>query len=118
MWIEEIQLLKLNGSLTALHSCSITAFELCLFLCLSLNSALYFVPVLIDILSDMCVKFSAYLLLGLTFVMLLLNLYNDIPQLNLGHFLLRGVDANTGDPERMRLSGTGGVTPKYTQVSS
>lgn len=61
---------------------------------------------------------SAYLLLGLTFVMLLLHLYNDIPQLNLGHFLLRGVEANTGDPERMRLSGPGGVAPKYTQVSS
>lgn len=58
---------------------------------------------------------TAYLLLGLTFVMLLLHLYNDIPQLNLGHFLLRGIDANTGDPERMRLSGTGGVAPKYTQ---
>ena len=58
----------------------------------------------------------AYLLLGLTFVMLLLHLYNDIPQLNLGLFLLRGSDLNTGDPERMRLSGTGGVAPKYTQV--
>lgn len=58
---------------------------------------------------------TAYLLLGLTFVMLLLHLYNDIPQLNLGLFLLRGSDVATGDPERMRLSGTGGVAPKYTQ---
>ncbi|KAK8382739.1 hypothetical protein O3P69_011348 [Scylla paramamosain] len=58
---------------------------------------------------------TAYLLLGLTFVMLLLHLYNDIPQLNLGLFLLRGSDVAAGDPERMRLSGTGGVAPKYTQ---
>ncbi|KAG0715710.1 Potassium channel subfamily K member 1 [Chionoecetes opilio] len=54
---------------------------------------------------------TAYLLFGLTFVMLLLHLYNDIPQLNLGLFLLRGSDLAAGDPERMRLSGTGGVAP-------
>lgn len=58
---------------------------------------------------------TGYLLLGLTFVMLLLHLYNDIPQLNLGLFLLRSSDTAPGDPERMRLSGTGGVAPKYTQ---
>ncbi|XP_045597258.1 potassium channel subfamily K member 1 isoform X2 [Procambarus clarkii] len=58
---------------------------------------------------------TGYLLLGLTFVMLLLHLYNDIPQLNLGLFLLRSAEAAPGDPERMRLSGTAGVTPKYTQ---
>ncbi|XP_064109484.1 potassium channel subfamily K member 6-like isoform X2 [Macrobrachium nipponense] len=57
---------------------------------------------------------TAYLLLGLTFVMLLLHLYNDIPQLNLGLFLLRSSDTAPNDPERMRLSGTGGVAPKYT----
>lgn len=48
--------------------------------------------------------------------MLILHLYNDIPQLNLGLYLLRGSDTPQGDPERMRLSGTGGVAPKYTQV--
>ncbi|XP_069936003.1 potassium channel subfamily K member 6-like isoform X2 [Cherax quadricarinatus] len=58
---------------------------------------------------------TGYLLLGLTFVMLILHLYNDIPQLNLGLFLLRGSETSPGDPERMRLSGTGGITPKYTQ---
>lgn len=58
---------------------------------------------------------TGYLLLGLTLVMLLLHLYNDIPQLNLGLFLLRGSDTAPGDPERMRLSGTGAVAPKYTQ---
>lgn len=58
---------------------------------------------------------TGYLLLGLTFVMLLLHLYNDIPQLNLGLFLLRSADTTQADPERMRLSGTQGHTPKYTQ---
>ncbi|KAK3868059.1 hypothetical protein Pcinc_026535 [Petrolisthes cinctipes] len=58
---------------------------------------------------------TGYLLLGLTFVMLILHLYNDIPQLNLGLYLLRGSDTPQADPERMRLSGTGGVAPKYTQ---
>lgn len=48
--------------------------------------------------------------------MLILHLYNDIPQLNLGLYLLRGSDTPPADPERMRLSGTGGVAPKYTQV--
>ncbi|XP_076029032.1 potassium channel subfamily K member 1-like isoform X2 [Oratosquilla oratoria] len=59
---------------------------------------------------------TVYLLLGLTFVMLILHLYNDIPQLNLGLFLLRRSDTAGADPERMRLSGAGGGTgPKYTQ---
>lgn len=50
--------------------------------------------------------------------MLLLHLYNDIPQLNLGLFLLRSADTTQADPERMRLSGTQGHTPKYTQVGN
>ncbi|KAL7645044.1 UNVERIFIED_CONTAM: hypothetical protein RMT77_003414 [Armadillidium vulgare] len=58
---------------------------------------------------------TAYLLVGLTFVMLILHLYNDIPQLNVGFFLLRRSDVTT-DPERIRLSGAGGLpNQKYTQ---
>ena len=48
--------------------------------------------------------------------MLILHLYNDIPQLNVGLVLLPRSDQQ-GDPERMRLSSTTGhQTPKYTQV--
>ncbi|CAN7999522.1 unnamed protein product, partial [Ixodes hexagonus] len=54
-----------------------------------------------------------YLLVGLTFMMLLLNVLYDIPQLNVGVFFLLKSDEMTNDPEKVRLHH--GLGPKYTQ---
>ncbi|KAG0418559.1 hypothetical protein HPB47_004748 [Ixodes persulcatus] len=54
-----------------------------------------------------------YLLVGLTFMMLLLNVLYDIPQLNVGIFFLLKSDEMTNDPEKVRLHH--GLGPKYTQ---
>ncbi|CAG4929842.1 potassium channel subfamily K member 1-like [Colias croceus] len=52
-----------------------------------------------------------YLLLGLTFLMLTLTVFYDIPQLNLSSvFSSMKLD---DDPEKMRLSGSGGICPGY-----
>ena len=57
-----------------------------------------------------------YLLVGLTFMMLLLTIYYDIPELNLGILFLMRSDERTGDPEKMRLSTP--TTTKYTEEES
>ncbi|KAK8763670.1 hypothetical protein V5799_033722 [Amblyomma americanum] len=54
-----------------------------------------------------------YLLVGLTSMMLLLNVLYDIPQLNVGVFFLLKSDELTNDPEKVRLHH--GLGPKYTQ---
>ncbi|XP_064484143.1 potassium channel subfamily K member 1-like isoform X2 [Ornithodoros turicata] len=54
-----------------------------------------------------------YLLIGLTSMMLLLNVLYDIPQLNIGIFFLLKSDEMTNDPEKVRLHH--GLGPKYTQ---
>ncbi|XP_050036145.1 potassium channel subfamily K member 1-like isoform X3 [Dermacentor andersoni] len=54
-----------------------------------------------------------YLLVGLTSMMLLLNVLYDIPQLNVGVFFLLKSDEMTNDPEKVRLHH--GLGPKYTQ---
>lgn len=54
-----------------------------------------------------------YLLVGLTAMMLLLNVLYDIPQLNIGIFFLLKSDEMTNDPEKVRLHH--GLGPKYTQ---
>uniref|UniRef100_A0A131YYI6 Potassium channel subfamily K member 1 n=1 Tax=Rhipicephalus appendiculatus TaxID=34631 RepID=A0A131YYI6_RHIAP len=54
-----------------------------------------------------------YLLVGLTAMMLLLNVLYDIPQLNVGVFFLLKSDEMTNDPEKVRLHH--GLGPKYTQ---
>jgi len=58
---------------------------------------------------------SAYLLVGLTSMMLMLTVFYDIPQLNFGLFFLLKSDEYTSDPEKMRLHGTvAAAGPKYT----
>lgn len=54
---------------------------------------------------------AAYLILGLTAVMLLLHMYNDIPRLNLGLFLLRDSD----EPQFSFQGQPGFFGKKYTQ---
>nr|CAD7200814.1 unnamed protein product [Timema douglasi] len=58
---------------------------------------------------------TVYLLVGLTFMMLTLTVFYDIPQLNFGLFFLMRSDETTGDPEKARLQTPGAVGPKYTQ---
>lgn len=58
---------------------------------------------------------AGYLLVGLTFMMLTLTVFYDIPQLNFGLFFLMRSDETTGDPEKVRLQTPGAVGPKYTQ---
>ncbi|XP_023727351.1 potassium channel subfamily K member 1 isoform X3 [Cryptotermes secundus] len=58
---------------------------------------------------------TGYLLVGLTFMMLTLTVFYDIPQLNFGLFFLMRSDETTGDPEKVRLQTPGAVGPKYTQ---
>ncbi|XP_066995820.2 potassium channel subfamily K member 1 isoform X2 [Anabrus simplex] len=58
---------------------------------------------------------TGYLLVGLTFMMLTLTVFYDIPQLNFGLFFLMRSDEMTGDPEKVRLQTPGAVGPKYTQ---
>nr|CAD7427375.1 unnamed protein product [Timema monikensis] len=58
---------------------------------------------------------TVYLLVGLTFMMLTLTVFYDIPQLNFGIFFLMRSDETTGDPEKARLQTPGAVGPKYTQ---
>nr|XP_014282018.1 potassium channel subfamily K member 6-like isoform X1 [Halyomorpha halys] len=59
---------------------------------------------------------TVYLLVGLTFMMLLLTIYYEIPELNLGILFLMRSDERTGDPEKMRLSAP--ATTKYTEEES
>jgi len=61
------------------------------------------------------VTVAGYLLVGLTFMMLILTVFYDIPQLNFGLFFLMRSDETTGDPEKVRLQTPGAVGPKYTQ---
>lgn len=61
------------------------------------------------------VAITGYLLVGLTFMMLILTVFYDIPQLNFGLFFLMRSDETTGDPEKVRLQTPGAVGPKYTQ---
>ncbi|XP_046985563.1 potassium channel subfamily K member 1-like [Schistocerca americana] len=58
---------------------------------------------------------TGYLLAGLTFMMLTLTVFYDIPQLNFGLFFLMRSDETTGDPEKVRLQTPGTIGPKYTQ---
>lgn len=61
---------------------------------------------------------TGYLLVGLTFMMLMLTVFYDIPQLNFGLFFLLRSDEQTMDPEKMCLHNSGGgggrSGPKYT----
>lgn len=59
---------------------------------------------------------TGYLLVGITLMMLLLTIYYDIPELNLGSLFLMRSDERTGDPEKMRLSTP--ATIKYTEEES
>lgn len=61
---------------------------------------------------------SGYLLVGLTFMMLTLTIFYDIPQLNFGVLFLRHSDETTMDPEKVRLQIPGTLGPKYTQQRS
>ncbi|KAK7873201.1 hypothetical protein R5R35_006411 [Gryllus longicercus] len=58
---------------------------------------------------------TVYLLAGLTFMMLTLTVFYDIPQLNLGLLFVLRADETTGDPEKARLQTPGTMGPKYTQ---
>ncbi|XP_054270161.1 potassium channel subfamily K member 6-like [Macrosteles quadrilineatus] len=58
---------------------------------------------------------TGYLLIGLTFTMLTLTIFYDIPQLNFGVLFLRRSDEATTDPEKVRLQAPGNLGPKYTQ---
>ncbi|GLH12847.1 Potassium channel subfamily K member 1-like protein, partial [Gryllus bimaculatus] len=58
---------------------------------------------------------TVYLLAGLTFMMLTLTVFYDIPQLNLGLLFVLRADETTGDPEKARLQTPGAMGPKYTQ---
>lgn len=60
---------------------------------------------------------TGYLLCGLTFMVFLLTVFYDIPQLNFGLFFLMQSDEatdNTLDPEKVRLQTSGPALPKYT----
>ncbi|XP_014251561.1 potassium channel subfamily K member 1-like isoform X2 [Cimex lectularius] len=58
---------------------------------------------------------TGYLLIGLTFMMLTLTIFYEIPELNLGSLFLMRSDEMTGDPEKMRLQNAGGaINTKYT----
>jgi len=57
---------------------------------------------------------TGYLLVGLVMMMWFLTVFAEIPQLNFGILFLHQSDESMADPEKMRLSGTGGG-PKYTQ---
>lgn len=57
---------------------------------------------------------AGYLLVGLTFTMLTLTIFYDIPQLNFGVLFLRRSDEATTDPEKVRLQAPGSLGPKYT----
>ncbi|XP_039288121.1 potassium channel subfamily K member 1 isoform X2 [Nilaparvata lugens] len=58
---------------------------------------------------------TGYLLIGLTFTMLTLTIFYDIPQLNFGVLFLMRSDETTTDPEKVRLQTPGSIGPKYTQ---
>ncbi|XP_073992952.1 potassium channel subfamily K member 1-like isoform X2 [Rhodnius prolixus] len=60
---------------------------------------------------------TGYLLIGLTFMMLALTIFCEIPELNLGSLFLMRADEITGDPEKMRLQAAGGapIGAKYTE---
>uniref|UniRef100_T1JN22 Potassium channel domain-containing protein n=1 Tax=Strigamia maritima TaxID=126957 RepID=T1JN22_STRMM len=58
------------------------------------------------------VSCSVYLLIGLTFMMLIMTLFCDIPQLNFSVFFL--VKSDEIDPEKLRLHSGGLSGPKYT----
>lgn len=55
-----------------------------------------------------------YLLVGLTFTMLTLAVFCDIPQLNVGLLFLTRSDETTTDPEKVRLNQPSGGQ-QYTQ---
>lgn len=55
--------------------------------------------------------FAVYLIVGLTFLMLTLTVFYDIPQLNLST-VFSSVKLDE-DPEKMRLSGSGAMGPGY-----
>lgn len=55
-----------------------------------------------------------YLLVGLTFSMVTLRIFYEIPQLNFGVLFLRTSDEATNDPEKVRLQAPGTLGPKYT----
>ncbi|BES93170.1 Ion channel [Nesidiocoris tenuis] len=58
---------------------------------------------------------TGYLLVGLTFMMLTLTIFYEIPELNLGSLFLMRSDEMTADPEKMRLQTPGvSVGTKYT----
>lgn len=58
---------------------------------------------------------TGYLMVGLTFMMLMLTVFYDIPQLNFGLFFLLKSDEQLLDPEKMRLHAGGAASgPKYT----
>lgn len=57
---------------------------------------------------------TGYLLIGLTFMMLTLTIFYDIPQLNFGLFFLLKSDEQLVDPEKLRLHSGGLSGPKYT----
>ncbi|KAL1138670.1 hypothetical protein AAG570_008732 [Ranatra chinensis] len=58
---------------------------------------------------------TGYLLVGLTFMMLTLTIFYEIPELNFGLLFLMRSDEATTDPEKVRLQSSGGVGAKYTQ---
>ncbi|KAG1651852.1 Potassium channel subfamily K member 1 [Nymphon striatum] len=56
---------------------------------------------------------TVFLFVGVTFMMAMLSVLADIPQLNVGLFFLLKSDESTNDPEKTRLHSSGGM--KYTQ---
>ncbi|GBP72360.1 Potassium channel subfamily K member 1 [Eumeta japonica] len=56
---------------------------------------------------------TCYLLIGLTFLMLTLTVFYDIPQLNLSSVFSSIKLDGSEDPEKMRLSGSGVMPPGY-----
>lgn len=58
---------------------------------------------------------TVYLLVGLTFTMLTLAVFCDIPQLNVGLLFLARSDETTNDPEKVRLNQPACPHTQYTQ---
>lgn len=58
---------------------------------------------------------TVYLLVGLTFTMLTLAVFCDIPQLNVGLLFMARSDETTTDPEKVRLNQPAVHGPGYTQ---